>query len=253
MSITNRFSDIDVTFKRLPAVHGYHSQQLVSIEKSLESIESQINELKIYIKQAKKYCHFPSEHGLTRDESAAVYIYTMEWDETSLYRLLNKALRNENRQDIKIWFSYLKLFDTALDKLPTVKESVWRGIPLDIGKNYTKNQVLTWWPVSSCSSSVNVIEKFLENNKSSTLFLIETINGKKVSGYTALEDEDEIILKIGTQFRVKSPPLKQSNQSYLVHLIELDHNDESVASPIKNLSVTPKPSNQEASRASRDA
>ncbi|CAF0985858.1 unnamed protein product [Adineta steineri] len=240
----NRFSDIDVTLKRLPAVYGYQNQQLVSIEKALEPIESQINDLKGYIKTAKKYCHYPSEHGLTRDESATVYIYTMEWDETSLYRLLNKALRDENRQNIKIWFPYLKLFDTALDKLPTMIESVWRGIPLDIGKNFTKNQLLTWWTVSSCSSSVNVIKSFIGHNKSSTLFLIETMNGKKVSGYTAYEGEDEIVLKIGTQFRVKSDPLEQSNQSHIVHLIEIDDNDdddELVTSPMKNLSVTSNP------------
>ncbi|CAF1157222.1 unnamed protein product [Adineta steineri] len=245
----NRFIDIDLTSKRLPAVYGYHSQQLVSIEKALEPIETQINGLKVYIKTAKKYCYYPSDDGLTRDESAAVYIYTMEWDETSLYRLLNKALRDANRQNIKIWFPFLKLFDTALDKLPTVKESVWRGVPLDIGKNFTKNHVLTWWTVNSCSSSVNVIKNFIGNNKSSTLFLIEIINGKKISGYTAYENEDEVILKIGTQFRVKSDPLKQSNQSHIVHLMEIDDNDDedSLASPLNNLTVKPKPSNQGAS------
>ena len=37
----------------------------------------------------------------------------MEWGDTTLYRVLNKALRSENRQALKIWFPYLKLFDTA--------------------------------------------------------------------------------------------------------------------------------------------
>ncbi|CAF5107271.1 unnamed protein product, partial [Rotaria magnacalcarata] len=53
----------------------------------------------------------------------------MEWGDTTLYRVLNKALRSENRQALRIWFPYMKLFDTALDKLPTVKEAVWRGVP----------------------------------------------------------------------------------------------------------------------------
>ena len=114
----------------------------------------------------------------------------MEWNETSLYRVLNKALRSEDRESLKIWFLYLKLFDTALDLLPTVKEVVWRGVPLDIGKNFTRNQAFTWWTVSSCSFSVNVIKKFLQNKKDSTLFLIEAVNGKKVSGYTQYENED---------------------------------------------------------------
>ena len=120
----------------------------------------------------------------------------------------------------------MKLFDTALDLLPTVKEVVWRGVPLDIGKSFTKNQMFTWWAISSCSSSVNVIETFLQNKNNSTLFLIEVINGKKVSGYTEYEAEDEVILRIGTEFRVKADPLKRADGSHTVHLIEIQDNDD---------------------------
>ncbi|CAF5024232.1 unnamed protein product, partial [Rotaria sp. Silwood1] len=122
-----------------------------------------------------RHCHFPSEHGLTHDQSAAVYIYTMEWGDTTLNRVLNRALRCENRQALKVWFPYLKLFDTALDILPTVKEVVWRGVPLNIGMNFTKNQIVTWWSVNSCSSSVNVIKDLLGNKKDSTLFQLEQV------------------------------------------------------------------------------
>ncbi|CAF3346678.1 unnamed protein product [Rotaria sp. Silwood2] len=146
----------------------------------------------------------------------------MEWGETTLHRVLNIALRSENRQEVKIWFPYLKLFDTALNKLPTIKEVVWRGVPIDIGKNFTNNQIVTWWSINSCSSSVKVIENFLGSGNNATLFLIEAVNGKRISGYTQYENEDEIILRMGSQFRVKSDVLKQSNGSLLVHLIEND-------------------------------
>ncbi|CAF1301990.1 unnamed protein product, partial [Rotaria sordida] len=221
----NRFGDIDVSFKRLPPVYGYHAEKLVPIEKALEPIEPQIDELPHFIKIAKRYCHFPSEHGLTHDQSAAIYIYTMEWGETTLYRVLNDALRSENRKALKIWFPYLKLFDTALDKFPTVKEVVWRGVPIDIGKDFTKDQIVTWWSVNSCSSSVNVIESFLGNGKNATLFSIETINGKRISGYTEHEYEDEVILRMGTEFRVKANTLNHPNGSHVVHLIEIDDNN----------------------------
>ena len=247
----NRFGDIDCSFKRLPPVYGFHSEKLVSIDKALQPIELQIKELSRYIKIAKKNCNHPNEHNLSKDESASIYIYTMEWGETTLYRVLNQALRSEKREDLKIWFPYLKLFDTALNRLPTVKEVVWRGVPLDIGKNFTKNQTFTWWSVSSCSSSVNVIEAFLQNKSNSTLFLIEVVNGKKVSGYTEFENEDEIILRIGTEFRVKSNPLKRSDGSHTVHLIEnIDDDDDDdednkqpLASAMKNLNVKSKSSN----------
>ncbi|CAF3873505.1 unnamed protein product, partial [Rotaria sp. Silwood1] len=240
----NRFGDIDTSFKRLPPVYGFHAEKLVTIEKALEPIEPQIDELPRFVKIAKRNCHFPSEHGLSRDQSAAIYIYTMEWGETTLYRVLNKALRSENRQALKIWFPYLKLFDTALDKLPTVKELLWRGVPLDIGKNFTRNQIVTWWSVNSSSLSPKVIQNFLGNGKNATLFLIEAINGKKISGYTEYEGEEEVILRIGSQFRVKGDVLTQSNGSHLVNLVQLEDNDddEPLASAMNNMQVAAKSS-----------
>jgi hypothetical protein len=228
----NRFGDIDVSFKRLPPVYGYHSEKLFSLEKSLELIESQIDQLPRYIKIAKRYCHFPSEHGLTKDQSAAVYIYTMEWGGTSLYRVLNKALRAENRQGLKIWFPYLKLFDTALDLLPTARRgAVWRGVSRDIGKEFAENQLVTWWSFNSCSSSVHVIKNFLGDENNATLFLIEAVNGKNVSGYTQYENENEVILRMGSQFHVNGTPLAQLNGSHIVHLIEVIDDDNVVPQP----------------------
>ncbi|CAF3191718.1 unnamed protein product [Rotaria socialis] len=142
------------------------------------------------------------------DPAAAVYIYTMEWPDTTLYRVLNRALRSEKRQEVKVWLPYLKLFDAALNKLPAVKEAVWRGAPLDIGKNFTKNQIVTCY------------------------------KRKIVSGYTEFEAEDEVILRMGSQFCVKSDPLEQSNGSYLVHLIEINKDlDQPLASAMNDIKL----------------
>jgi hypothetical protein len=140
-----------------------------------------------------------------------------------------------------------------LDRLPTVKEILWRGVPLDIGKNFSKNQLVTWWSVNSCSSSVDIIKNFLCNNKNSTLFLIEAINGKKVSGYTEFENEDEVILRMGSQFSVKGDVLEQFNGSYIVHLTEIDDDDDddddekNVTSGMNEMQLAAKPSNKAAS------
>ncbi|CAF1185887.1 unnamed protein product [Adineta steineri] len=236
----NCFSDIDCSFKKLTPVYGFHVAKLVPIEEALQSVESQIDELPYFIKIAKKHCHYPSEHGLTHDESASIYIYTMEWGEQTLYRVLNKTLRNENRDLLKVWFAYIKLLDTALNKLPTVKEVVWRGITADVGKTFHENDKITWWSINSCSSKVNVIKGFLGNKSNSTMFLIEALNGKKVSGYTQFESEDEIILKMGTEFRVKSNALDHPNGLYVVHLIEIDddYNHTTLASSINQMKLT---------------
>ena len=54
--------------------------------------------------------------------------------EHSFYRVLNKILRDEDRNKSKKWFSYLKLFDTALEKLSTKKCNLWRGVSGDLSK-----------------------------------------------------------------------------------------------------------------------
>ena len=98
----NRFDDINGSSRRLTPVYGFHSEQLVSLEQALAPLQSHIDHLHKYIEVAKKHCHHPGEHRLTRDESASIFICTMEWSEQSRYRLLNRALRDENRQKLQI-------------------------------------------------------------------------------------------------------------------------------------------------------
>ncbi|CAF1513992.1 unnamed protein product [Adineta ricciae] len=234
----NRFGDIDYSLTRLPPVYGYHVQQLVSLEKSLELLQSQINGLNHFIKVAKQRCYYPNDYGLTHDESASIYVYTMEWGDESLYRLLNKSLRDQNRNALTIWFPYLKLFDTALDKLPNFKGNVWRGVLNDIGKNFKKDEKFTWWSFNSCSSSINIIKDFLKNEINSTIFLIEITNGKNISGFTDQEEENEIILKMGTDFYVKEDVLEHPKGSFHVHLIQIHFDDEqSLASAMNHLQI----------------
>ena len=209
----NRFVDNEFDNKKLPPICGYWSEDLVSLEEALKPIVPRIEQLDRSIAAAKKYCHFPSEHGLTRDESAAVYLYTMEGGNNSFYRVLNQALRFEDRRALKPWFPYLKLFDTALCKLPSVRRNIWRGVIGDIGHDLKKNEELTWWNVSSCSLSVDVIKDFLSFQNRSTLFLIEAVHGKDISRYTNYPNENEVLLGPGVQMRVVADALDHAGRS----------------------------------------
>lgn len=68
-------------------------------------------------------------HKLTKDEIAAIYLYTMPWPNAtaSLYYNLNKALRTADRSAAKPYFPYLRLLLSALKKLPPVVGTVHRG------------------------------------------------------------------------------------------------------------------------------
>ncbi|CAF4237688.1 unnamed protein product, partial [Rotaria magnacalcarata] len=97
---------------------------LVSLELALDSIIPKIDSH--YIEKAKSSCHFPSEHGLTHDESAAIYFYTLRLDEYCVYDRLNQSLQSENQSQITPWLMYLTLLKSALDKLPNVTKTIWR-------------------------------------------------------------------------------------------------------------------------------
>ncbi|CAF3836281.1 unnamed protein product [Rotaria sp. Silwood1] len=245
---TSRFVDSEFDNKKLPPICGYWSEKLVPLEHALKPIESRIDQLDRSLKAAKRYCHFPSEHGLTRDESAAVYLYTMEGGDNSFYRILNQALRSEDRPALKPWFPYLKLLDTALAKLPTVKANIWRGVVGDIGNNLKKNEKLTWWTITSCSLSIDVIKDFLASETRSTIFLIEAVHGKCVSGYTNYPSEDEVLLTPGTELRVVANVLNHPGGLNIVHLVEeSEDSGEQLSSAMTAMHVLAKSTDTDAS------
>ncbi|CAF0936938.1 unnamed protein product [Adineta ricciae] len=217
-----RFTNIESTSKRVPPVYGYLAHELLPLLKAIEPLIPKVHQLDRFAKIAKSACHFPSEHGLTRDESAAVFLYTMDWGQNSFYHILNHSLRAEDRSTLKPWFGYLKLFDSATQKLPTVRQNLWRGVPQDVTKSFQQNDEFTWWTISSCSTSIKVLKDFL--GPDSTLFLIEAVNGKDISHYTNYPSEHEVILCPGTRLRVLSDPLDQASM-HLVHLQEITDND----------------------------
>jgi hypothetical protein len=120
--------------------------------------------------------------------------------------------------------------------LPNLRTNVWRGVTRDIARNYKKDDEFTWWSISSCSTSVNVIEDFLGPN--STLFLIEVVNGKDISRYTDYPNENEVILCPGTRFHVVSDALDRP-PLHLVHLREVSEDtEEQLSSSLQAITVT---------------
>jgi hypothetical protein len=231
-----RFTNVDHKPTRLPPIYGFLTHPLLPLRQALEPVLPRINQLEDFIKIAKTECHFPSEHGLTREESASIYLYTMDWGEQSLYRVLNEQLRVKDRNVLVPWHGYLKLFDTALKKLPSLHMSLWRGVNVDISKNFTEGEEITWWSFNSCSSSVKVVRKFL--GSVSTLIMIEAKNGKQISSYSNFPQENEVILGLGTRLCVASDALEHSSLN-VVHLRELsDENDEGLSSSLASMSVS---------------
>ena len=64
--------------------------------------------------------------------SSCGIVSTLNWhlpaDVQLLYEDLNRLLRDEDREKLRVYFPYLKLLLTALNKLPDVEANVYRGV-----------------------------------------------------------------------------------------------------------------------------
>jgi len=98
---TERFLDLAYEPDRdLAPIKNYEKVPLVSLEEAIKPVEHLLDNVAGDIWIAKRNCKKPLD-GLTKDESAAIYLYSME----SLYRQLNTALRNKDRKRLTPWFS----------------------------------------------------------------------------------------------------------------------------------------------------
>ncbi|CAF1189008.1 unnamed protein product [Rotaria sp. Silwood1] len=233
-----RFLDIDLNNKRIPPNYGYQNQSLLSLEHALEPIVSRIVHLRQYIKEALEKCHFPSEHDLTHDESASIYLYTMEWGTYSLYQLLNKDMRSKDPAVLAPWFNYLKLFEIALAKLPREKKRLWCGTKENINKNLLTGSEIISQSMTSCSTRLNVIKEFLDNDTNATLIMIEAVTGRNLSSYSKYPDKNEVLLGPGTRLQVESDDLKLNDGLKVLYLVEItDNNNESLPASMNTISI----------------
>ncbi|CAF3518696.1 unnamed protein product [Rotaria sp. Silwood2] len=196
-------------------IYGYEAMPLKTLEEATETVTHRVSGLSNYVARAKQECN-KDFTILTLDESAAIYLYSMP---TPFHYRLNKSLRIENRDALKPWFSFLKLFTNALEKLPSNEKVVWRGISENIGSNFSKNNIYTWWSINSCSTDLEVAQMYL--GKQSSLFVIQSVRGKEISPYSSFPNEHEVVLLPGTCLRVQSNTFNFENRLFIVHLEEV--------------------------------
>jgi hypothetical protein len=219
----SRFTDLcdEPVDHLLSPIKGYQDQTLASLSESIEPISGFFNEIKDNVFIALHNCQNPAD-DLTQQESASIHLYTMEFhDGPNLYLLLNQSLRSENHEELKPWFSFLKLFLTALHKLPSQYKTVWCGVKnVDLTSKYKIGTKFAWWGVNSCTTDIEILEsnKFLGKDGLRTIFSIECINGKSIANHSYFKNtEKEIILMPGSYFQV----IEQLNPAPQLHIIKL--------------------------------
>ncbi|CAM4854522.1 unnamed protein product [Rotaria socialis] len=232
-SSRERFLDVynEPKKKILSPIRNYENLPLVSLEESVSKLENFINDLKIDVWIAKQYSEEEvDDDHLKHDERASIHLYTMH---PSVPRLLNEALRIDNRECLLPWFLFFKLFLTALWKLKSVEYTVWRGMKGNYGADLRKGQKFFWWGFSSCTLSRKVFEKeqFLGNYGVRTLFKIECTHGKNITNYSYYENEEEVLLLPCSYFEVLNVGIEE-NDMCIIHVKQLPPPVSLVASPV---------------------
>jgi len=165
------------------------------------------------------------KRNLSNDEISAINLYTRESNprEKSLYFVLNKALREENRVALKPFFSYLHLLLSSLSKLPKCSPGtvVWRGVQGNVSLGYTKGKKVIWWGLSSCTKDMNALDQFLgtlTESSERTLFNVQVNSAVDVSDYSAFPEEEVLVFPCVT-FLVKNI-YSPSKGLWIVQLLE---------------------------------
>lgn len=208
--------------KTLASIDGYAKVPLVSIDVAVVPLSTLVPQISDLVRDAKnKYSQQTPPEGLTVDEAVSITLYTMEADirSKSLYAVLNQVLRSENRgEQLSAWYLYLRLFFSALCRLPSTRQFLFRGVKMDLHASYPENNTLTWWAFSSCTLKVDALQAFLEPTGARTMFVIECYSGKDIRRFSKFPEEEILILP-ETQFKVVGV-LNNGNGLHTVQLKE---------------------------------
>jgi hypothetical protein len=205
----HRFVDLsDEPLIMMTPIKGYEKMPLVSLEEAIQPLIPSMSAIEQMAYITKQRCLKSTSSHLSVDQSAAIMLYTMEWapKEESVYFILNKCLRNEDRQSLTPWFLYLKLFFSALSLLPSSSRTVYRGVKHDLKHKYKKGEKIVWWGFSSCTRTMDVLsnEAFMGPSGNRTLFAIECQSGKDIQEYSYFKKESEVLLPAAREFQVES-------------------------------------------------
>lgn len=221
----SRFCDVaDEPRRMLPPIYGYENEPLVPIEVAVKNLVKYISSIEEQASIAKQRCQTLPDNDLSIDEAASIRLYTMHCkiEDQRFYTILNTTLRSEDRSLLQDWFPYLKLFISALLKIPSTRQEVFRGVKLDLFNEYSEEQNVVWWAFSSCTTSMKVVERpsFLGTTGRRTLFKIDCYSGKEIQKYSDIPSEQEVLLIAATQLQIISSR-DAGNGLYVIEMKEI--------------------------------
>ncbi|CAM4769801.1 unnamed protein product [Rotaria magnacalcarata] len=238
---TNTISYIREDFSHMV---GYADQPLLPLYEACAPLTGIIHDISFYVQLALDETSEQPPNGLTIDESASIRLFTIEWESPhqSLHSMLNYTLNTAVRKELLPYFQYLKLFMTALVKLPCLpSQIVWRGINQDLSAQLLPGITMKWWAFSSCTATMAALESNMCLNAAGTrtLLSIEAINGRTISAHSHSAIEDEILLFPGIHVAVQ-PQVSTVSNLHIIHLKQIIPEDKQLELPFKDAYLYPK-------------
>ncbi|MFG3343905.1 ADP-ribosyltransferase domain-containing protein [Streptomyces sp. NPDC048018] len=206
----------------LPPVTGVFDTPLMPFEDAVAPVTGTLSGLGRHIDRSREFgkrrADEPTGGGLSADAIAALFLYTCE---SGFYRTINAVLRSPDRSRVVPYLPYLRLLCSAVSGLPAQNRPLWRGVGLDLRRQYPVGGTVTWWGVSSCTSELSVARSFLGSRGKRTLFEVTPARAVGIRSFSAFTGEEEYILAPGTQLEVTDVTTERGGLC-TVKLTELD-------------------------------
>ncbi|MFF0752622.1 ADP-ribosyltransferase domain-containing protein [Streptomyces sp. NPDC004267] len=187
----------------LPPVTGVFDTPLMPFEDAVAPVAEVLAGLGRHIDRSREFGKRRADEQpdgpLSADAIAALYLYTCE---SGFYRDINAVLRSADRGRVVPYLPYLRLLFSAVSRLPAQHRPLWRGVGLDLRRQYPVGRTVTWWGVSSCTSEPAVARAFLGSRGKRTLFEVTPARAVGIRNFSAFTGEEEYILAPGTQLEV---------------------------------------------------
>jgi serine/threonine protein kinase len=155
------------------------------------------------------------EHLLTDMEAQALSVYTTDARdhggsrEQSIFYLYNAAIRSAVAHDIELWSTFSFLFCNALQKLPSVIRTVFRG--LDVPMTQLSHQYFAGgnvWLTSITSTTSDKTKTLLQfgtgaSGRPGTLLQINAVDAKDISDFSKYKTENEFVVPPNSCHKVR--------------------------------------------------
>lgn len=182
----------------LELIEGFEKEPVKSLEQAFQPHRSGIPDFSKKIKEAKTKCNNNGSVQFTTDESAAIYLYSMDADANGVYYHLRNAWISDDRTKMEVWFKYLNLLFSAVRKCPKVKATVWQGSQYsEDGETRPSDDSFSIYTcMASGSPSLEAVKQHLNDRHVFRKIFIgyQDVDARDISDYTADDAKQWFIL-----------------------------------------------------------